>query len=265
MSALIHPTAIISPKAELHPSVQVGPYSIIGVGVVIGEDSWIGPHVVLSGPLTLGKRNKVYQFASVGELSQDKTATAEQPTSTVIGDDNIIREYVSIQRGTMKEWDTKRGETRIGDRNLIMNYCHIAHDCLVGNDTIFANNASLAGHVEIGDHVILGGYTLIYQFCRVGAHGFTAYAAGLSGDVPPFVMVQGSPADARAINKEGLRRRGFTPEEIEPIEEAFKLIYRSGKVMAEVKAELAQMAEHSPHVRLISEFINNGKRPLARG
>jgi len=265
VSALIHPTAIISPKAELHPSVQVGPYSIIGVGVVIGEDSWIGPHVVLSGPLTLGKRNKVYQFASVGELSQDKTATAEQPTSTVIGDDNIIREYVSIQRGTMKEWDTKRGETRIGDRNLIMNYCHIAHDCLVGNDTIFANNASLAGHVEIGDHVILGGYTLIYQFCRVGAHGFTAYAAGLSGDVPPFVMVQGSPADARAINKEGLRRRGFTPEEIEPIEEAFKLIYRSGKVMAEVKAELAQMAEHSPHVRLISEFINNGKRPLARG
>lgn len=261
----IHPTAIISPKAELHESVQVGPYSIIGAGVQIGADSWVGPHVVLSGPLKIGARNKVYQFASVGELSQDKTATDDQPTSTVIGDDNIIREYVSIQRGTMKEWETKRGETRIGDRNLIMNYCHIAHDCLVGNDTIFSNNASLAGHVEIGDWAILGGYTLIYQFCRVGAHAFTAYASGLSGDVPPFVMVQGTPADARAINKEGLKRRGFTPEEIEPIEDAFKLIYRSGKVMAEVKAELAVMAEGSAHVRLMSEFIHSGKRPLARG
>ncbi len=265
MSVRIHPTAIIDPAAALHETVEVGPYSIIGAGVQIGEGSWIGPHVVLKGPLTLGKRNKVYQFASVGELSQDKTATEEQPTSTVIGDDNIIREYVSIQRGTMKEYDTKRGETRIGDRNLIMNYCHIAHDCLVGSDTIFANNASLAGHVEIGDWVILGGYTLIYQFCRVGAHGFTAYAAGLSGDVPPFVMVQGSPADARAINKEGLKRRGFKPEEIEPIEDAFKLIYRSGKVMAEVKAELAVLAESSAHVKLMSEFINTGKRPLARG
>lgn len=265
MTGRIHPTAIISPKAELHESVQVGPYSIIGAGVVIGAESWIGPHVVLSGPLQLGARNKVYQFASVGELSQDKTATEEQPTSTVIGDDNIIREYVSIQRGTMKEWETKQGATRIGDRNLIMNYCHIAHDCLVGSDTVFANNASLAGHVEIGDHVILGGYTLIYQFCRVGAHAFTAYASGLSGDVPPFVMVQGTPADARAINKEGLKRRGFTPEEVEPIEEAFKLIYRSGKVMAEVRAELAVLGESSAHVRLMSEFLNSGKRPLARG
>jgi len=261
----IHPTAIVDGKAELHGTVEVGPYSIIGPGVVIGEGSWIGPHVVLKGPLTLGARNKVYQFASVGELSQDKTATEDQPTSTVIGDDNVIREYVSIQRGTMKEFDTKQGATRIGDRNLVMNYCHIAHDCAVGSDTIFANNASLAGHVEIGDWVILGGYTLIYQFCRVGAHAFTAYASGLSGDVPPFVMVQGSPADARAINKEGLKRRGFTPEEMEPIEEAFKLIYRSGKVMAEVKAELAVLAETSPQVRLMSEFIHSGKRPLARG
>lgn len=265
MSQRIHTTAIIDAKAELHPSVEVGPYSIIGPGVVIGEDSWVGPHVVLHGPLKLGARNKVYSFASVGALSQDKTATDDQPTSTVIGDDNIIREYVSIQRGTMKEFEAKQGETRIGSRNLIMNYCHIAHDCVVGNDTIFANNSSLAGHVEIGDHVVLGGYTLIYQFCRVGAHGFTAYAAGLSGDVPPFVMVQGSPADARAINKEGLRRRGFTPEQIEPIEEAFKLIYRSGKIMAEVKTELEPMAAASEHVRQMLDFLNTGKRPLARG
>jgi len=261
----IHPTAIVDAKAELHESVEVGPYSVIGAGVRIGAGSWIGSHVVLSGPLHIGERNKVYPFASVGALSQDKTALEEQPTSTVIGDDNIIREYVSIQRGTMKEYDTKQGETRIGDRNLIMNYCHVAHDCVIGSDTIFANNASLAGHVEIGDHVVLGGYTLIYQFCRLGAHAFSAFGAGISGDVPPFVMVQGTPADARAINKEGLRRRGFKPEDIGPIEDAFKLIYRSGKVMAEVKAELEIMATASPHVLLMLEFLNSGKRPLARG
>lgn len=264
-AARIHPTAIIDASAQLHESVSVGPYSIIGPDVVLGADCWIGPHVVLQGPLRMGERNKVYQFASIGELSQDKTATAEQPTSTVIGDDNIIREYVSIQRGTMKEYDSKRGETRIGSRNLIMNYCHIAHDCVVGSDTIFANNASLAGHVEIGDWVILGGYTLVYQFCRIGEHAFTAYSAGLSGDVPPFVMVQGTPADARAINKEGLRRRGFTAEDIAPIEEAFKLIYRSGKIMAEVRAEMAVLGEQSAHVKLMSDFLHTGKRPLARG
>ena len=265
MTSRIHPTAIVHPSAQLHESVQVGPYSIIGADVQIGEGSWIGPHVVLNGPMRMGARNKVFQFASVGAISQDKTAKPDDPTSVVIGDDNDIREYVSIQRGTMKEFDTKQGETRIGSRNLIMNYCHIAHDCVVGNDTIFANNASLAGHVEIGDWVILGGYTLVYQFCRLGPHSFTAYGAGLSGDVPPFVMVQGTPADARAINKEGLRRRGFKPEEIEPIEEAFKLIYRSGKVMAEVRAELAVLGEGSPHVKLMSDFLNSGKRPLARG
>ncbi len=265
MAAKIHPTAMIDPSAELHASVEVGPYSIIGPKVQIGADSVIGPHVVLKGPMRMGARNRVYQFASIGELSQDKTATDEQATATVIGDDNVFREYVSIQRGTLKEVETKNGETRIGSRNLIMNYCHIAHDCVVGNDTIFANNASLAGHVEIGDWAILGGYTLVYQFCRIGAHAFTAYGAGLSGDVPPFVMVQGTPADARAINKEGLRRRGFTAEEIGPIEDAFKLIYRSGKVMAEVRAEMLQLAEHSVHVKAMSDFLQTGKRPLARG
>ncbi len=261
----IHATAIIDSKAELHESVRVGPYSIIGASVQIGEGGVIGPHVVLQGPMKMGARNQVFQFASVGALSQDKTAKDGDPTSVVMGDDNQIREYVSIQRGTMKEFETKQGATRIGSRNLIMNYCHIAHDCVVGSDTIFANNASLAGHVEIGDWVILGGYTLVYQFCRLGPHAFTAYGAGLSGDVPPFVMVQGTPADARAINKEGLRRRGFTPEEVEPIEEAFKLIYRSGKLMAEVRTELALLGESSPHVKLMSDFINSGKRPLARG
>jgi UDP-N-acetylglucosamine acyltransferase len=260
----IHRTAIVDRKAELEPSVEVGPYSIIGPGVQIGADSWIGSHVVLQGPLRIGRGNRIYPFATIGEISQDKSATPDQPTSTVIGDGNVIREYVSIQRGTMKEFETKRGETRIGHRNWIMNYCHIAHDCVIGSDTIFANNSSLAGHVEIGDWVVLGGYTLIYQYCRVGAHAFSAFSAGIAGDVPPFVMVQGNPAEPRAINKEGLRRRNFRPDDIEQIEQAYKLIYRSGKLMTEVKAELARLAVGSPHLQLMSEFLATAKRPLAR-
>ena len=259
-----HPTAVVDAGAKLHPSVEVGPYSVIGAGVDVGENTWIGPHVVLRGPMKIGRDNKIFQFASLGEISQDKTAKPDDPTSVVIGDGNVIREYVSIQRGTTKEYATKRGETRIGDRNWIMNYCHVAHDCVIGNDTIFANNASLAGHVEIGDWVVLGGYTLVYQFCRLGAHAFTAFSAGVSGDIPPYVMVQGNPAEPRAINKEGLRRRGFSAADIEPIDEAYKLIYRSGKVLAEVKTELEPMAAVSPSVRQMLDFINSGKRPLQR-
>ncbi|HVT34975.1 MAG TPA: acyl-ACP--UDP-N-acetylglucosamine O-acyltransferase [Nevskiaceae bacterium] len=260
----IHPSAEIDGKAQLDGSVEVGPYSVIGAGVQVGAGTVIGPHVVLKGPMTIGRDNQIFQFASLGEISQDKTARPDDPTSVVIGDGNVIREYVSIQRGTMKEYGTKQGITRIGDRNWIMNYCHIAHDCTVGSDTIFANNASLAGHVEIGDHVVLGGYTLVYQWCRLGAHSFSAFSAGISGDVPPFVMVQGNPAEARAINKEGMRRRGFTAADMDAVEAAFKLIYRSGKVMAEVKAELAQMGQTSAHVQAMADFIGSGKRPLQR-
>ena len=262
-SALIHSTAIIDPSARLHVSVQVGPYSIIGANVEIGEGTWIGPHVVLTGPMKIGKHNKIYQFASIGELSQDLTANRDQPTSTVIGDHNIIREYVTIQRGTMKEFEEKKGETRIGDHNLIMAYCHVAHDCWVGNHNIFANNTSLAGHVHIGNTVVMGGFTLIYQFMKIGDHAFTAYCSAITGDVPPFVTVSGSPAEPRIVNKEGLKRRGFTTEDIDHIEDAFKLIYRSGKVLADVKIELAEMAKTSVHVRQMLDFINTSKR-LAR-
>jgi UDP-N-acetylglucosamine acyltransferase len=260
----LHPTAVIDAGAELHESVEVGPYSVIGSGVQVGEGTVIGPHVVLKGPMRIGRDNHIFQFCSLGEISQDKTAKPDDPTSVVIGDGNTIREFVTIQRGTMKDYADKRGETRLGDRNWIMNYCHIAHDCVVGSDTIFANNASLAGHVEIGDWAILGGYTLVYQFCRIGAHAFTAFSAGVTGDIPPFVMVQGNPAEPRAINKEGLRRRQFAAADVEAIEDAYKLIYRSGKVMAEVKAELAAMGAQSAHVRLMSDFVASGKRPLAR-
>ena len=261
----IHPTAVIDRRAQLHESVRVGPYTVIGAGVEIGEDTQMGPHVVLGGPMTVGARNRIFQFASIGEISQDKTARRDDPTRVVIGDDNVIREFVTIQRGTMKEYETKRGETRLGDRNWIMNYCHVAHDCVVGNDTVWANNTSLAGHVEVGDFVVMGGYTLVYQFCRLGAHAFTAFSSGISGDVPPFVTVQGNPATPRGINKEGLRRRGFTATQIEEVEAAYKLIYRSGKLMAEVKAELADMADESNSVRMMREFLlAGGKRPLQR-
>ena len=262
--AMIHPTAIIDPAAELDAGVEVGPYSVIGAGVRIGAGTRIASHVVLDGPMTIGRDNQIFSHAALGAISQDKTAKPEDPTSVVIGDGNVIREFVTIQRGTMKEYDTKRGETRIGDRNWIMNYCHVAHDCTVGSDTIFANNASLAGHVEIGDWAILGGYTLVYQYCRIGAHAFTAFSAGVAGDIPPFVMVQGNPAEPRTINKEGLRRRKFDPTDVEAIEEAYKLIYRSGKLMADVKTELEPMAQGNAHVRLMLDFIRTGKRPLAR-
>lgn len=262
-SVAIHPTAIIDASAKLHASVEVGPYTIIGADVEIGEGTWIGPHVVLTGPMKIGKNNKIYQFASIGELSQDLTATRDQPTSTVIGDDNVIREYVTIQRGTMKEVETKNGETRIGDKNLIMAYCHVAHDCWIGNGNIFANNTSLAGHVHIGNTVVMGGFTLIYQFMKVGDHAFTAYCSAITGDVPPFVTVSGSPAEPRIINKEGLKRRGFTSADMDKIEDAFKLIYRSGKVLADVKLELAEMAKDSVHVQQMLDFINTSRR-LAR-
>ena len=264
LNGRIHQTAIIDPAAELDSDVEVGPYSVIGADVRVGSGTSIGAHVVLSGPMTIGRDNQIFPYAALGAISQDKTAKASDPTSVVIGDGNVIREFVTIQRGTMKEFDTKRGETRIGDRNWIMNYCHIAHDCVIGSETVFANNSSLAGHVEIGDWVILGGYTLVYQFCRIGAHAFTAFSAGVSGDVPPFVMVQGNPAEPRAINKEGLRRRKFAAEDVEAIEEAYKLIYRSGKLMAEVKVELAEMAKGNDYVRLMNDFVASAKRPLAR-
>lgn len=260
----LHPTAIIDPAAELDSTVEVGPYSVIGARVKINAGTRVGSHVVLDGPMQIGRDNQIFPYAALGAISQDKTAKPEDPTSVVIGDGNVIREFVTIQRGTMKEFDTKRGVTAVGDRNWIMNYCHIAHDCRIGSDTIFANNSSLAGHVEIGDWVVLGGYTLVYQFCRIGAHAFTAFSAGVAGDVPPFVMVQGNPAEPRAINKEGLRRRKFAPADIHAIEEAYKLIYRSGKLMADVKIELAELAATNDQVRLMNEFILGGKRPLAR-
>ena len=256
----IHPTAIVDPGAQLHESVEVGAYSVIHAGVTVGAGTKIHSHVVLDGPMTLGRDNTIFPFASVGAVSQDKTAKYDEATRVEIGNGNTIREYVTINRGTLKE----QGVTRIGDGNWLMACAHIAHDCVVGNHTILANNVLLAGHVTIDDHVILGGATGVHQFCRVGQGAFSGGGSIILGAVPPFVMVQGNPAEPRAINSEGLKRRGFSADDIGAIKDAYKVIYLSGKPMAEIKAELAALAKGSAHVAEMLEFIETAKRPLAR-
>lgn len=257
----IHPTAIIEPGASLHESVEVGPYSIIGDHVEIGANTVIGPHVVLRGPMRIGAGNRIFQFASLGEISQDMSAKPEDDTRVEIGDGNTIREYVTIQRGTLKEKD---GLTKVGDRNWIMASVHIGHDCYVGSNCILANNVSLAGHVRMGDFVGCGGYTLIHQYCQIGSHVFTGGGSVITRDVLPFIMVQGHPAEARGINSEGLKRRGFSAEDIAAIKDAYKLVFLSGKTMEQVRQELASMAPSSPYVAQMLTFIEGSKRALQR-
>ncbi|MBV8062714.1 MAG: acyl-ACP--UDP-N-acetylglucosamine O-acyltransferase [Nevskia sp.] len=260
MSGRVHPTAVIDPAAQLHETVEVGPYTVIGAGVSIGAGSWIGPHVVLQGPMSLGRNNRVFQFASLGEISQDKTAKKDEATRVEIGDDNVIREYVTIQRGTLKQ----HGLTRIGNDNWIMAYCHIAHDCTIDDHTVFANGTTLAGHVHVEDYVVLGGATLIHQFCRIGAHSFSAGGAGITRDVPPFVVVQGNPAAPRGINIEGIRRRDFTAEDISDIKQAYRTMFMAGLRADEIKAELAQIAQRSPHIKRLLEFVEQSKRLIQK-
>ena len=256
----IHPTAVVDPKAQVHESVEIGPYSVVGANVTIGAGTKIHSHVVLDGPMTLGRDNTIFPFASVGAVSQDKTAKYGDATRVEIGNGNTIREYVTVNRGTLKE----AGLTKIGSDNWLMACTHIAHDCIVGNHTILANNVLLAGHVTIDDHVILGGYSGVHQFCRVGQGAFSGGGSIILGSVPPFVMVQGNPAEPRAINSEGMKRRGLTSDDIGAVKDAYKLIYLSGKPMAEIKAELAELGKANPHVGLMAEFVETTKRPLAR-
>jgi UDP-N-acetylglucosamine acyltransferase len=256
----IHPTAVVHAKARLHETVEVGPYSVIGADVTVGANTRILSHAVLEGPMTMGAGNTVHPFASLGAVSQDKTAKYGDATRVEIGDGNTFRESVTVNRGTLKE----QGLTRIGNDNWIMACAHIAHDCMIGNHTILANNVLLAGHVAIDDHVILGGATGVHQFCRVGTGAFSGGGSIILGSVPPFVMVQGNPAEPRAINSEGLKRRGYSPEDIGAIKDAYKTIYLSGKPMAEIKAELAEQGRGNAHVALMLEFIETLKRPLAR-
>lgn len=218
---VIHPTAIIDPSAVLAADVVVGPFSVIGAGVVIGAATVIGPHVVICGQTSIGARNRIFQFASVGEEGQDKKYKGE-PTRLEIGDDNVIREFCSIHRGTAQD----KGLTHIGHRNLFMTSVHIAHDCVIGDDNIIASGSGVSGHVHIGDHVILGGMTGVHQFCHIGSYAMTAGCTLLVKDVPTYVMVGGNPAAAFGMNFEGMRRRGWSAETINTLKRAYRLVYR---------------------------------------
>ena len=257
---MIHPTALVDPKAELADDVEVGPFSVIGPDVVIGAGSCISPHVVLKGPSRIGRNNRIFQFSSIGEDTPDLKYKGE-PTRLLIGDNNVIREGVTIHRGTIQD----RSETRIGDNNLVMSYVHIAHDCVVGNNTILINNASLAGHVIVDDWAILSGYSLINQFSRIGAHSFVGMGSWIKFDVPAYVTVQGTPAEARGINVEGLRRRGFTPEQISAIRQAYKVLYRRGLTLEEAIHELEQrLSEHGELGILIDSLRESANRGIVR-
>ena len=256
---MIDPRAVVDPGARLAPDVTVGPFSVIGPGVEIGAGSWIGPHVVIKGPTRIGRDNRIFQFASVGDDPQDKKYAGER-TFLEIGDRNVIREYCTINRGTVQD----AGITRIGDDNWIMAYVHIAHDCVVGSRTVFANNASLAGHVRVEDNAILGGFTLVYQRCRIGTHSLCTFASGVHRDVPPFVNADGYRARPRGINTEGMKRQGFSASEIRTVRNAYKLVYQSNLRLEEAMAQLAPLAETSSAVKHFVEFLQSGANGIIR-
>lgn len=259
MSGGIHPSAIVDPSATIGEDVSIGPFCVVGADVEIGDGCRIGPHVVIEGPTRIGRGNRIYSFAVVGGEPQDKKFRG-QPTRLEIGDNNTIREYVSIHRGTAED----QSITRIGDDNWIMAYVHIAHDCEVGNHTIFANAASLAGHAKVEDYAILGGFSLIHQFCQIGAHAFTAMGSIINRDVPPFVTVSGTYAEPRGINSEGLKRRGFDSARIMSIKRAFKTLYKSGLSLADARSQLGDSAVSAPDIQQMLDFIDRSQRSLIR-
>ena len=256
---MIDARAIVSPDAQLAPDATVGPFSVIGPQVRIGARTVIGPHAVINGPTTIGADNRIFQFASIGDAPQDKKYRGE-PTQLLIGDRNVFRESCTINRGTTHD----KGVTRIGDDNLFMAYSHVAHDCVIGDNTVFANSVALGGHVEVGDWVILGGLTAVHQFTKIGAHAFLGGGAILSRDVPPYLMVAGNPAVPHGVNAEGLRRRGFSDEQVRHIREAYRVLYRSDLKLAEALTQLAPLAEQHPEIRTFVEFIHASTRSLVR-
>lgn len=256
---MIHPTAIIESGAKLGENVKVGPYSYIGNDVEIGDNCIIESHVVIKGPSKIGSGNHIYQFASVGEACQDKKYK-DEPTQLIIGDNNIIRECATIHRGTIQD----KGVTIIGSNNLFMAYTHVAHDAVIGSNVIFANNASVAGHVHVGDWVILAGNTGVHQFCKIGAHAFIGMYSGVNKDVPPFVTTTGTPAQPAAINTEGMKRRGFSPEEVMATRRAYKTLYRKGLSIEEAAKALQEEAAIYPSVKLMLDFLSTSERGIIR-
>jgi UDP-N-acetylglucosamine acyltransferase len=255
----IHPTALIAPDARIAADVEIGAYTVVGAGVVIGAGCRIGPHVVIEGPTTLGKDNQIFQFASIGAAPQDLKYKGE-PTRLEIGDRNTFRENCTINRGTTKD----QLVTRIGNDNLFMAGAHVGHDCVIGSHCVFANYATLGGHVVLGDWVHMGGFSGVHQFCKVGAHAFIANNTAVTRDVPPYVMAVGRPAEPHSVNKEGLKRRGFTPENITHIKRAYRLLYRSRLKLADAQEQLDAMAADHPEVKPFADFLRTSKRSIVR-
>jgi len=256
---MIHQTAIVHPGAKIAKGAEVGAYSIIGEHVEIGAGTWIGPHAVIEGHTRIGKANRIFQFCSVGAIPQDKKYAGE-PTRLEIGDNNTIREFCTLNTGTVQD----AGVTRIGNDNWIMAYVHVAHDCHIGHHTIMANGATLGGHVHIGDWVFLGGLSGVHQFVRIGAHAMTGFQTRLSQDLPPYVTAADNPAVAHGINSEGLKRRGFSSESIMVIKRAYKTLYKSGLSLEDAKAAIAALVDEHAELKLLSDFLATSERGIIR-
>ena len=261
--ATIHPTAIVDPQAELDADVTVGPYTLVGPHVKVGGGTTIAGHVVLEGHTTIGRDNRIWQFASIGAANQDKKYQGE-PTELVIGDRNTIREFTTLQVGTVQD----KARTTIGNDNWIMAYVHVAHDCIVGDNTTLANNATLAGHVEVGDWVTVGGLTGIHQFVKVGAYAMLGFASAVAQDVPPFMLVDGNPLAVRGVNVVGLRRREFSARRLAAIKQMHKLLYREGRTLDDARAAIAALAKSAPEAAAdaarMGAFLAAATRGIAR-
>lgn len=255
----IHPTAVIDSSANVHADAIVGAYAVIHANVTIGAGTIIESHVVIKGPTTIGENNHIYSFAAIGDDPQDKKYAGE-PTELHIGNDNVIREYCSLNRGTVQD----AFATRIGNNNLLMAYVHVAHDCQIEDHVILANNTTLAGHVHVGEHAILGGFTKVHQFVHIGKHSFMAFDTGLSRDVPPYVMASGHPAIPRGINKEGLKRRGFTAEQIKNVMQAYRLLYRKELKLDEAKAQILELSKKHDELKVFNDFFADSTRSIIR-
>lgn len=256
---MIHSSAIVDPAATLADDVEVGPWTLIGPGVTIGAGTKIASHCVIKGPTTIGQRCEIFQFSTIGEATPDLKYRGEETTLT-IGDDNIFREGVTVHRGTVQD----RGDTAIGNGNLLMAYAHVGHDCVVGDHCILVNNSVLAGHVVLDDWVIVGGYSGVHQYCRLGAHAFIGGMSKVTQDVPAFLIAEGHPASPRMINSEGLKRRGFSKESIKTLQKAYKVLYRQGLSLKDAKSTLSEMAVDSAEVALMLETINASQRGIVR-
>ncbi len=256
---MIDERAIVHSDAQVDPRAKIGPFAVIGADVEIGPDTEIGSHAVIEGPTRIGASNRIFSFASIGGDPQDKKYHGER-TWLIIGNHNTIREYTTINRGTVQGG----GQTVIGDGNWIMAYVHVAHDCLIGNHTIIANGSALAGHVVIDDHVGIGAFAKIYQFTHVGCHAFIGFDSGVTQDVPPYVTVSGTPAEPHGINSEGLRRRGFAPPQMRIIKETYRILYRRNLMLEEARSQIAKLAAEHPELAPVVELIRSSKRGIVR-